>query len=233
MLALLVLLLAGCGQPEIQPLVFNAAPWQPNEVSTYQVTDVNGNYAGSARYDLMQMEGDLWNLRRETNTQGTQEIVTVDMTQTGFRPTQSTLLRIANNGTEAVSATYGGSEVNLELTTRLNITTYERVSIPSDAREQVTLVMLLRALPLAEGYGVRLNIFQPILGTLDRVTASVEGKEQVTTDAGTFECWWVRMETPDSQTEAWVATQAPYPVVKFIDSRNDGTFELSEFQPGQ
>jgi hypothetical protein len=58
-------------------------------------------------------------------------------------------------------------------------------------------------------------------------------QEQVTTPAGTFDAWYVRMETPDSQTEAWVSTQAPYPVVKFVDSRNGGTFELSEFQPGQ
>jgi hypothetical protein len=230
MLALLVLLLAGCGQPEIQPLVFNAAPWQPNEVSTYRVTDINGNYAGTARYDLMQVEDDLWNLRRETNTQGTQEIVTVEMTQMGLRPTQSSLVRIANNGTEMVSATYDGGEVNLELTTRLNITTYERVNVPSDVREQVALVMLLRALPLMEGYAVHLNVFQPILGTFERVTLSVEGGEQVTTEAGAFETWLVQMATPTSETQAWVATEAPYPVIKFIDSRNGGIFELSEFQ---
>jgi hypothetical protein len=41
------------------------------------------------------------------------------------------------------------------------------------------------------------------------------------------------METADSETEAWVSTQAPYPVVKFIDSRNGGTFELSDFQAGE
>jgi hypothetical protein len=233
MLAILCLLLASCSQPEIQPLIFNAAPWQPNEVSTYQVTDVNGNYAGTARYDLTQLEGDLWNLRREISAQGTQEIVTVDMTQPGFRPSQSTLVRIAGNDTEQVHADYNGSEVNLELTTKQNVTTFERVSIPSDAREQASLIMLLRALPLAESYAVRLNVFLPIVGILDRVTVSVVGREQVTTPAGTYECWLVRMETADSRTEAWIATQAPYPVVRFIDSRNDGTFELSEFQPGQ
>jgi hypothetical protein len=229
----LLFLLAGCGQPAIQPLIFNAAPWQPNEISSYQLTDLNGNYAGTARYDLTQLEGDLWNLRREINAQGTQEIVAVDFTQTGFRPAQSTLVRIAREGTEVVSAAYEGSAANLELTTKQNITTYERVNIPSDAREQATLVMLLRALPLAEGYATRLNVFSPVTGLLDRVTVEVVRPEQVTTNAGIFETWYVRLETPNSETEAWVASEAPYPVVKFIDSRNGGTFELSDFQPGE
>lgn len=229
----LLLLLASCSQPEIQPLIFNAAPWQPNEVSTYQLTDLNGEYAGTARYDLTQLEGELWNLRREINAQGTQEIVAVDMTETGFRPVTSSLIRIARNGTEVVNTSYDGSQANLELTTRLNVTTYERISIPSDAREQATLVMLLRSLPLAEDYAVRLNVFSPITGLLDRVTVTVQGQEEVTTLAGSFETWFVQMETTDSRTEAWVSTQAPYPVVKFVDSRNGGTFALSEFQPGQ
>jgi hypothetical protein len=88
-------------------------------------------------------------------------------------------------------------------------------------------------MPLAEDYAVRLNIFSPITGLLDRVTVEVVRREQVTTLAGDYETWFVRMETPDSETEAWVETQAPHAVVKFIDSRNGGTFELSEFQPGE
>src|SRR5688572_27494512 len=77
--ALVGLLLTGCGQPDVQPLIFNAAPWQPNEMSTYELTDLNGNYAGTARYDLARLQEEEWNLRREINSQGTQEIVVVDM----------------------------------------------------------------------------------------------------------------------------------------------------------
>lgn len=229
---MMLMLLAACSrQPDIQPLRFNSAPWQPNEISTYALTDINGNYAGTARYDLTQLPGDGWNLRREINAQGTQEIVVVDMRSEGFRPIQSTLIRMARDGTEKVSTAYNGSDANLELTTKQNVTTVQRVSIPTDAREYATLVMLLRALPLAEGYASRLNVFLPVTGTLDRVTVMVEGEEQVSTPAGDYNTWYVRMETADSETKAWVSTQAPYPVVKFIDSRNGGTFELSSFQP--
>ena len=231
--AVLLFLLTGCGQPEVQPLRFNDAPWQANEVSSYQLTDINGNYAGTARYDLTRSDETRWNLRREINAQGIQEIVAVDMTREEFRPIESTLIRMARDGTEVVSTQYSSSEVNMELTTKLNVQTVQRVNIPSDAREQATMVMLLRALPLAQDYATRVNVFLPIVGILDRVTVEVREQVQVTTAAGTFDTWYVRMATADSETEAWVATQAPYPVVKFVDSRNGGTFELSEFQPGQ
>ncbi len=230
---LVVLFVAGCrGEPDVQPLNFNAAPWQPNERSTYQLTDLNGKYAGTALYDLTQLEDNMWNLRREINAQGTQEIVVVNMSEEEFRPLQSTVVRIARDGTEVVSAKYSGSNADLELTTKQNVTTMQRLNIPSDAREQATLIMLLRSLPLAEGYAVRLNVFLPVVGILDRVTVVVESQEQVTTLAGVYDTWYVTMKTANSETEAWVSTQAPYPVVKFIDSRNGGTFELSEFQAG-
>lgn len=231
--AALLFLLVGCSQPEVQPLRFNDAPWQVNEVSSYLLTDINGNYAGTARYDLTRSEESRWNLRREINAQGIQEIIAVDMTREEFRPIESTLIRIARDGTEVVSTQYSSSEVNMELTTKLNVQTVQRISIPSDAREQATMVMLLRALPLTQDYATRVNVFLPIVGILDRVTVEVREQVQVTTVAGTFDTWYVRMATADSETEAWVATQAPYPVVKFVDSRNGGTFELSEFQPGQ
>jgi hypothetical protein len=95
------------------------------------------------------------------------------------------------------------------------------------------MVMLLRALPLAEDYAAHVNVFWPITGLLERVAVTVEGREQIDTPAGSYDTWHVRMATDESETEAWIAAQAPYPVVKFVDSRNGGTFELSEFQPGQ
>lgn len=230
-------MLSACGQAEVQPLRFNVAPWLPNEESVYQLTDVDGNYAGTARYDISLIDGDegeLWNLRREINSQGMQEIVVVDMSLEGFRPQQSTLIRMDKSGTEVIATEYSGSDANLELTTKQNIMTVQRISVPSDAREQASLAMLLRALPLAANYATRMNIFLPVVGNLDRITVQTVRQEEVTVPAGTFDTWFVRLETnTNSKIEAWVSTQAPYPVVKFVDSRNGGTFELSEFQPGQ
>ncbi|HXF61894.1 MAG TPA: DUF3108 domain-containing protein [Caldilineaceae bacterium] len=230
---MLLLWLAGCTQPDPQPLIVGETPWQDGERSTFRVTDLNGNYAGTARFDLARLDDQTWNLRREISAQGAQEIVVVDMRLPGLRPTTATLVRIDDSGAEQVRTTYNGSVADLELTNKLDITTYERVNIPSDVRDQRSLLMLLRTLPLAQGYATRLNSFLPVVPLLDRVTISVTDREEVQVPAGSFDAWKVRLDTGDSRTDAWIGVAPPYPLVKFVDGRTQGTFELTEFQPGR
>jgi hypothetical protein len=231
-LLILLLFLVGCGTPAPQPLIFNPAPWRNGEVSLYQITDVNGNRAGMARYELNQSADGLWTLLREINAQGGVETVMVEMSEADYRPQQAELIRRDQSGRERVATTYSGSQVDLELTTRGDVTTYERMNIPSDARDQRTLVMLARALPLAQNYATRLNSFLPVVPLLERVTLSVGRNESVSVPAGTFNTWRVTIAQRDSSLQIWVGVDAPYPVVKFVDGRNRGTFELAEFQLG-
>lgn len=226
-----LLLLAACSAPDPQPLIFGDAPWGDGEVSVYRVTDLRGAYAGSTRYDLVRLDDSTWSLRRETSAQGTQEIVVVDMSVGEYRPREATLVRIDASGSEQVRTRYQGSEANLELTSKQNITTYQRVNIPSDARDQRTLPMLARTLPLADRYATRINSFLPVVPILDRVTLRVAGHETVQVPAGEFEAWRVVLDTGNSQTEVWVGVDAPYPLVKYKDGRNQGVYELIEFQP--
>jgi hypothetical protein len=94
--------------------------------------------------------------------------------------------------------------------------------------------MLVRALPLAQSYATRLNVFTPIQGYMERVTVRVVGRESVETPAGTFDAWRLNLEGRERsrRIQVWVGVDAPYPVVKFIDGRNRGTFEMIDFQSG-
>ena len=231
LLLLLTTLLAACGRPDPQPLVFGVVPWQDGEVSVYRVTDVDNQVAGTARVDLALLPDGQWNLRREINTHGTQEIVVIDLRGPDLRPSQATMVRIDATGTEQVRSTYAGGQVDLELTTKQDVTTYQRAEIPSDARDQRSLLMIARALPLARGYATRLNSFLPVAGLLDRVNLWVVKQEQVTVPAGVFDAWRTRFDTGESYTDAWFGVAPPYPLVKYIDGRNGGVFELTDFQP--
>jgi hypothetical protein len=142
------------------------------------------------------------------------------------------LVRSDHSGQEQVRAAYSSGQVDLELTTKQNVTTYERVNVPSDARDQRTLVVLARSLPLAEGYATRINSFFPLAGQLDRVTISVVGQEDIETPAGVFATWHVKLESDDRSSEAWIGTEAPYPLVKVVDERTQGALELTEFHAG-
>jgi hypothetical protein len=43
----------------------------------------------------------------------------------------------------------------------------------------------------------------------------------------------VELITNRSESQAWISTSAPYILVKFIDGRTGGTYELRDYQPGQ
>jgi hypothetical protein len=229
---LILLMAAGCAQPQPQPLHFGAAPWHDGEVSLYRLADLDGVYAGTARFDLIRAGDAGWTIRREITAQGEQEIVVVEVQTSGFRPNASTLVRIDAGGAEQVRTVYNGSNADLTLTTKQAVTTNQRINIPSDARDQHSLPMLVRALPLAEGYATRLNAFLPVVPRLERVTVSVAAREEIETPAGRFDTWKVELDSGDSQSQAWIGVAAPHPLVKLVDGRGQGILELTEFQPG-
>lgn len=235
LLTLSTLLLAGCGRPELQSLAFNPAPWQAGEISEYAITDVNGNYAGTARYVVQladeQNNPDGWILQREITAQGASERVTVAMNPS-FRPITSVLVRTVGAREERVAATYNNSQVEMELTTAQNVTTYQRVNVTSDVRDGNVLLPVVRALPLSAGYATRLNSFLPVVGRQETFTIEVVGDETVVVPAGSFTTWKVELTTNDQQTTAWFSQEAPFVLVQYVDGRNGGTLELTSFERG-
>jgi hypothetical protein len=231
------LFLAGCGQAEPQPLLFGAAPWTSGERHTLSLTDRDGQGIGSAVYTINGTENgageSTWAFERDIAALGSQEIVTVTMDAEGFRPQASRIWRLDGSGQETVEAQYTGGQVDMVLNTRQNIMTTQRAQVPSDARETVTLPMLLRALPLAEGYATQINIFMPIANQLERIDVRVAGEEEVATEAGSFATWVVELNTRDAQSKAWIGKEAPYHLVKYLDGRNNATLQLTEYAAGE
>lgn len=237
-LLLLAGLMGGCSRPEPQPLRFGAAPWGAGESSEYAVTDVNGQAAGIAHYEITAGQspnnGSGWSIRREIAAQGVNETVAVETTD-DYRPLTSTVTRstVSQPGEETVKATYDRGQVDMELTTMQNVTTYERTNIPSDARDSNVLLPIVRALPLAEGYATRIQSFLPISGLMETFTVSVLDTETVTVPAGTFETFKVELRTNDYTTLAWYAQEEARVLVKYEDGRNQGTFELTNVAPSE
>ncbi len=230
---LALLLLAGCS-PQVQPLVFGEPVWQDGETSAYRVTNVEGRVVGEATVSLHaggeHAGGDAWTLRRAVQDVAVYEEVVVEFRSQGYTPVYTDLVRRDGAGSQRVEATIDRAQVNIALTNRLGNTVYERVSAPSDIRDERTLLTLVRTLPLAPGYAVRLNSFLPVVGQTERVTVVVDKAETITVPAGTFAAWKVELRTPDRTTTAWIAQDPPHPVVKFIDGRSKATFDLVAFR---
>ena len=233
-LLLALALLAGCAQATPQPLLFGLAPWPDGEQSTYTLTDRSGQQIGSARYTLTSVpatngnddEG-AWQLVRTITALDSREAMTITMDARGFRPQASQLERVNAAGRETVEAVYSSGQVDMTLNTRQNVQTVQREQVPSDARETVALPMLLRSLPLASGYATQINAYLPVAAQLERITARVAGEETVQTEAGSFATWVVVLDAGDAESKAWIAKEAPYLLVKYLDGRNQATLELA------
>jgi hypothetical protein len=231
-----VVLLAACNQPETQPLTFHDAPWQPGELSEYQITDVNGQPAGIVRFAITTGDNENntggWTIQRETAAQGVHEVVTVEINAL-LRPLTSVLVRTADNRQESVKATYASGQIDMELTTERDITTYDRKSATSDVRDGNVLLVVVRAMPLAEGYATRINSFLPSVGIQETFTVNVVDTEAVTVPTGSYETFKVELNTQNYSTTAWFTQAPPFALVKYIDGRNQGTFELINYQSGR
>jgi len=233
--AILMLWLAACGGSATpQALRFGPAPWQSGERHTLAITTADGQPGGVVTYLLTAGADETgapeWVLERSVNSLGLEEFITVKMSEAGFRPQSAYLERSDREGAESVDAQYNGGQVDMELTTKRNVTTVQRVSVPSDARDMVTMPMILRGLPLARGYATQANLFLPIAAQLERVTVRVTGEEEITVPAGTFSTWAVDVDSAGTVSKLWFAQAAPHQLIKYQDGRNKAVFELSDYQ---
>ena len=255
LLLLSVLILSSCSARP-QPLVFGEPVWADGETSSYRVSNREDRIVGTATFcvaalqstscssesdaqsisqvqrDEQRLQDDGWTLIREINDAGASERVIIEMQPVGYRPVHSYLVRTGGGGQQVVEAQIAGAQVEIALTNRQGATVYERVQAPSDIRDERTLLLILRALPLAQGYATRINSFLPIVGQMERVAVQVRGAETISVPAGSFETWAVELKSNERTTRAWIARNAPFPVVKFIDGRSQATFELTSFYAG-
>ena len=230
-----VLILSSCSARP-QPLVFGEPVWADGETSSYRVSNREGRIVGTAIFQVRRggqwLADDGWTLVREINDAGASELATIEIQPVGYRPVYSHLVRTGGGGKQVVEAQIAGAQVEIALTNRQGATVFERVQVPSDIRDERTLLLIVRALPLAQGYATRINSFLPVVGQMERVAVQVRGAETVSAPAGSFDTWVVELKSNERTTRAWVAQTAPFPVVKFIDGRSRATFELTSFGAG-
>jgi hypothetical protein len=230
-----IILAVGCASPDPQPLQLGEPVWQSGESSTYRVTNREGNVVGTAQVEITanddSLVGEGWTFQRQIVDVGVSEAVTVEVQTRGYLPTYSATTRTLTQGQQVIEATHNQAQIDIALTSAQGMTVYERVNAPSDVRDERTILPLLRTLPLRQGYATFINSFFPLTGFTERFAIRIVRNEQVTVPAGVYDTWLVEIKTTDRTTRAWIAREAPYPLVKFVEGRSQGTFELTNFEP--
>jgi hypothetical protein len=87
--------------------------------------------------------------------------------------------------------------------------------------------MLIRALPLAEGYSTKFTFLQSRSILSIRASVKVEGQESLTISGETIPCWRVAMTASNTKITYWYATSPDHRLIRI-----DGPSGIFELQPG-
>ena len=221
-LALLLIpaVMAGCslfGRDEAGPLVEDI-PYVDGGHYGYEVQNQQGEAIGEAEFvtTRTELEGDpVWAIETSTDIPGSVKEATVVYTD----PQTLSPLRFEGTvevpqGTYEITAVYGEEEISIEAETPQGPQSIKRPR-PSSPFDNDQLLMLIRALPLEDGYSTKLNVVLPKNANRTSVTVKVVGQETVTAAAGEFDTWKVELSFTSGSQHVWYAVGGSRPMVKY------------------
>lgn len=225
-LAAVVLLVAACGGPAVQPLAFRPAPWADGEVSEYALLDSSGVQMGEATWKWSRSSAD-WLQEYAMTVNGREDRggVVVDA---ALRPVRAT----RDVGGMRFEASYLAEEIRITTIKADGASTTKSLKPVADGVDNDVSLQIQRALPLADGYVTRYTDVIPTSGQTAPVKLAVTAAETVTVPAGVFPAWRVELDFGSGKHDAWYGQEAPYPLVKYVNRASGAVFELRSLSAG-
>ena len=184
------------------------APWADGELLEYQMKLGGGKEYGTMFFSV------------EPNPARPQNLLLQNRAYAGGLPAQRSRIEVERESMRPVSLNYfnlGLGETQIDYDTRqarVLVKGKEAKLLPLDGltfdNEETTF--LVRRLPLAAGYKIKLPLVSPI-GASVKLDLTVLGIEDVQVPAGKFHCYKFQFEGINQTF--WVAMDAPRPIVKF------------------
>jgi hypothetical protein len=179
--------------PAAKPFEIGPVPWTDGEVCRLVIKTNTGMVVGDL--DYMPHKSVLGG--REVWVLDSYQIVTMqDMRQfTRVEADAATFTPIAGRTLNQLGdfvAAYDSDKVALSMTIK-GKTTMKEIPVSGPVYDNEQALMLIRRLPLAEGYAMTFPIFSVQGGSVVDCTINVEGKEEVAVPFGTAECWKVKL----------------------------------------
>jgi Protein of unknown function (DUF3108) len=221
-----------------------AQPYMPGERMELAVTYA-GAPIGRARISVGSSEGVLLPVRLEARTSGLagvfklREILATYLDVRTGLPRTSTLDAVEGGYKHSATADYDRDRSRVKVREIGKHDNRYEVEVPPGTLDFVALVFRLRTLPLEVGAR---HSFDVLAGRdVSRVVAEVMARETVTTDAGAFSAWKVRVPTSftgkfseKSPTYVWFSDDARRVVVRIATEFAIGraTADLDSYTPG-
>jgi len=213
--------------PDAARVAFTKAPWTQGERTAYVVTTTsNGQAAGNATYTIGG-EFEATTVSANLTVGSTQDRFQIGFNGTTFAPTSEVRSIITPQGTISIQSEFHSGGATIQVIDA-NGTTRNQLTL-QDPYMNDQFLMILRALPFAQGYQGALAIV-PSQGNPAAINTvvTVTGQEQLKAPAGTFTCWKVvaQYEGVEATQTLWFSTDDKHYLVRYDTGRY--TYVLSE-----
>ncbi|GAB4326834.1 MAG: hypothetical protein Kow0010_10180 [Dehalococcoidia bacterium] len=228
-----VALLAGaCGgidTPDPRPPVFAAAPWEGPERLLYELKQRDYVYGRCTLETVPEVEPGVTQLNRlcqGVEDEQFRDDATVLVDSRTLAPLSAQRINTNMETGERVTRTADypreGGVIAFQVVQDNGKTNRATREMPEPTEavpiaavyEDEALFWLVRGLPLADGYEAEYTTASTMTVRVFNVEVAVEGREQVTVPAGTFEAWNVRIKTSAATNRLWVEVAPPRRIVK-------------------
>ena len=219
--------LAACGGESERSIskVFTGPPWTEDENYTYQLTRVEDDepYGECQLHTRLNQDGANTRLEflcsdGENRDDGTalvdgETLVPLSSNRTQVRPEKND--RVSFDATyEPPIVKFASDENGKKRATQRDLPEPDDTNPEPGYYDDVSLLWLVRAITLEEGYEGAFQNVAPGTGQTFRVDLRVDRQETVTVPAGEFQVWRVRLRTASLTNLYWIEVAEPHRLIR-------------------
>ncbi len=209
------LALIGCCPSQAATFTIGQIPWPDNEVTIYTIEDQNGNTMGNCNMTVVK-ENNTYLLSQDYNLIGEQygQQVSVNVNATDLKPISGNEAVWTPNSTINITSSYSNSLVTVTATADGKKQSAD-FDIPDDAYDNDEVLFMLRTIPFEVGYSASYTNVVPSAGLTQKATITVVTQEEVSTPAGSFDCYKLNLSTTGAVIHLWYGVETPHYLVKY------------------
>jgi len=225
-IVLIAALLCGCGT-RTEPPDLSPATYDEDYEASYEVL-VDGKPRGTASFSVRRRADDRAPLEftYEVAIDGIRERTAV-LADADFGPIRSDNVIETGKGRYDITVKYAGRSVSIDVEGPDGSKSVERKA-PDGTYDNGQVLMLVRAMPLEEGYTTSFNIVAPKGLALVPITIEVKERESVEIGSAARDCYLVELRAEGSTQRMWYTADETRDLVKYDNGATVMTLDGGE-----
>lgn len=189
-------------------------PWKGDEHFEYNlVSSTDGSPLGSSTIDVKPAT-DATTIEEQDKVGNITQHSVVKVNPQNLTPLSSEKQVTGSPNDFSLTATYQAGKLAVTAKTAQGDKS-ATVDVAADAVDNDSVLMVLRAAPLATGYSASFTTVLPANATQVKSTATVTGEETIAVPLGTFETYKVELGFATAKQAAWYEVAAPHRLIQY------------------